>query len=204
MQDLTSFRYCYRYGEESVYIKKRKGFIKYALRYGYRVHPVYSFGENDTYYTFHWFPKTRMMLNKYKIPAILFFGFPGVRACASVRACARACMRVCAREQEINLNAFTHPPTQRRRPYNGRRQGYRCSRGATPTFTPSSARVSSSPNSKNRTRVGRGLVLVRVGAVVMLVLVIVLVFEFVFGFVFVFVFDFVIGLGLRADVCVCM
>ena len=61
-------------GAERIYLRNRKGFIKYALRYGYRVHPVYTFGENDTYSTFHWFAKARIALNRFKIPAVAFWG----------------------------------------------------------------------------------------------------------------------------------
>uniref|UniRef100_A0A7S2CE87 Acyltransferase n=1 Tax=Florenciella parvula TaxID=236787 RepID=A0A7S2CE87_9STRA len=61
-------------GSERIWLKKRKGFIKYALRFGYRVHPVYNFGECDTFYTFHWLAKLRMKLNAFKIPAVFFFG----------------------------------------------------------------------------------------------------------------------------------
>lgn len=64
------------YGVESVNIKKRKGFIKYALQYGYRVHPVYTFGECDTYYTFSHFKSFRLWLNKFQVPAVVFFGYP--------------------------------------------------------------------------------------------------------------------------------
>lgn len=32
--------------ENRVYIKKRKGFIKYALKYGTTIYPVFTFGEN--------------------------------------------------------------------------------------------------------------------------------------------------------------
>lgn len=37
-------------GHDRVYLKKRQGFVKYALQYGYRLVPVYTFGESDTYY----------------------------------------------------------------------------------------------------------------------------------------------------------
>lgn len=36
-------------GEERIYLKKRKGFIKLALREGCEVCPVYAFGESDLY-----------------------------------------------------------------------------------------------------------------------------------------------------------
>jgi len=38
--------------ENRIFIKHRKGFIKYAMRYGYRVYPVFVFGENKMYKTF--------------------------------------------------------------------------------------------------------------------------------------------------------
>jgi hypothetical protein len=62
------------FGVESVYIKKRKGFIKYALQYGYRVHPCYTFGECDSFITFTAFKKFRLWLNTFKLPAVLFIG----------------------------------------------------------------------------------------------------------------------------------
>eukprot|EP00656_Telonema_subtile_P002555 TRINITY_DN11144_c0_g1_i1.p1 TRINITY_DN11144_c0_g1~~TRINITY_DN11144_c0_g1_i1.p1 ORF type:complete len:235 (-),score=59.72 TRINITY_DN11144_c0_g1_i1:191-895(-) len=41
----------YEKGKERVYIKKRAGFIKYALQHGYLLVPAYTFGECDTYRT---------------------------------------------------------------------------------------------------------------------------------------------------------
>ncbi|CAK0817922.1 unnamed protein product [Prorocentrum cordatum] len=38
-------------GLDRVWVQKRKGFVKFCLRHGYRVHPVYTFGESDTYNT---------------------------------------------------------------------------------------------------------------------------------------------------------
>jgi len=55
-------------------VAKKKGFIKYALRHGYRVHPAYSFGECDTYWVFPYFAKLRAALNAYKIPTVIFAG----------------------------------------------------------------------------------------------------------------------------------
>lgn len=37
--------------ENRVFVKERKGFIKYAIRYGYKVFPVFTFGENKMYNT---------------------------------------------------------------------------------------------------------------------------------------------------------
>ena len=39
----------YTKGRERVYLKKRAGFIKYALQHGYLVQPAYTFGESDMY-----------------------------------------------------------------------------------------------------------------------------------------------------------
>ena len=37
--------------EYRLYIKSRKGFIKYALQNGYKIHPVFIFNENKIYNT---------------------------------------------------------------------------------------------------------------------------------------------------------
>ena len=39
----------YTRGRERVYLRKRAGFIKYALQHGYLVQPAYTFGECDLY-----------------------------------------------------------------------------------------------------------------------------------------------------------
>eukprot|EP00997_Jenningsia_sp_PLL12_P006100 NODE_2646_length_888_cov_145.514899_g2178_i0.p1 GENE.NODE_2646_length_888_cov_145.514899_g2178_i0~~NODE_2646_length_888_cov_145.514899_g2178_i0.p1 ORF type:complete len:241 (+),score=9.23 NODE_2646_length_888_cov_145.514899_g2178_i0:26-724(+) len=65
----------YRRGEHNVYLKKRKGFIKYALKYGYSIQPVYVFGEELTFWTVQWLPtKIAFWLNSYNIPTYLFMG----------------------------------------------------------------------------------------------------------------------------------
>lgn len=63
--------------KDKVYIKKRKGFIKYALMFGYKVYPVYNFGENRLYYTFKkWkiVEQIGLILNRFKLPGIIFVG----------------------------------------------------------------------------------------------------------------------------------
>ena len=39
-------------GRERVYVRRRKGFVKLALRYGYTIYPIYTFGESEAYRTF--------------------------------------------------------------------------------------------------------------------------------------------------------
>lgn len=62
------------YGKDRVFIKNRKGFIKYALQHGYQVHPIYTFNENKAYNTITKYEKFRLNLNKFKIPGVLFYG----------------------------------------------------------------------------------------------------------------------------------
>lgn len=59
---------------DRVFIQNRKGFVKYALEYGYKMYPCYTFNENKAYYTYNGFEKFRLWLNKYKIPAAIFIG----------------------------------------------------------------------------------------------------------------------------------
>ncbi|EEY54898.1 uncharacterized protein PITG_08464 [Phytophthora infestans T30-4] len=61
----------YRRGKHRVYIKKRFGFIKMALQYGYKVHPVYTFGEEYAYHTFPSLVKLRLKLNEFKLPGVV-------------------------------------------------------------------------------------------------------------------------------------
>ncbi len=63
--------------KERVFIKNRKGFIKFALMFGYKVHPVYNFGENRLFYTFSkWkiVQQIGLFLNRFKIPGLIFVG----------------------------------------------------------------------------------------------------------------------------------
>ncbi|ETP40816.1 hypothetical protein F442_11908 [Phytophthora nicotianae P10297] len=66
----------YERGKHRVYIKQRYGFIKLALQYGYKVHPVYTFGEEYAYHIFPYLVKFRLKLNEFKMPGVLFFGRP--------------------------------------------------------------------------------------------------------------------------------
>ncbi len=53
-----------------------QGFIKYALMHGYTVHPVFTFGEEETFRAFTPLRALRLRLNAWKLPAVLFFGTP--------------------------------------------------------------------------------------------------------------------------------
>ena len=64
------------YGKDRTMLSQRKGLVKYALQHGYALTPIWSFGESETYYTFTGMLKGRLALNKYSIPAALFFGWP--------------------------------------------------------------------------------------------------------------------------------
>ncbi|RLN47261.1 hypothetical protein BBJ28_00002354 [Nothophytophthora sp. Chile5] len=66
----------YERGKHRVYIKKRFGFIKLALQHGYKVHPVYTFGEEFAYHTFPYLLSLRLKLNAFKVPGALFCGLP--------------------------------------------------------------------------------------------------------------------------------
>mmetsp|Transcript_26067 Transcript_26067/g.49229 ORF Transcript_26067/g.49229 Transcript_26067/m.49229 type:complete len:156 (-) Transcript_26067:156-623(-) len=61
--------------QERVYLRKRKGFIKYALQYGYKVCPAYTFGESNTYWNLGWMPHAvKETLNRLGIPTVAPFG----------------------------------------------------------------------------------------------------------------------------------
>lgn len=64
----------FKNGHDRVAVSSRKGFIKVCLRHGYRLHPVYTFGESDTYLTLPGFEKFRLWLNKQGIPTVAFWG----------------------------------------------------------------------------------------------------------------------------------
>jgi len=66
-------------GRHRVVLKRKTGFIKYALQFGYKVVPVYVFGEEKTMWKIEVFPKRMAMwLNKYNIPATVFYGKYGL------------------------------------------------------------------------------------------------------------------------------
>ncbi|TYZ62099.1 hypothetical protein PybrP1_000911 [[Pythium] brassicae (nom. inval.)] len=61
-------------GKHRVFLKKRFGFIKLALQYGYKIYPAYTFGEELTFHTFPYLLTLRLKLNEYKIPGAAFVG----------------------------------------------------------------------------------------------------------------------------------
>jgi len=63
------------YDKDVIALKRRKGFIKYCLQYGYRVHPIYTFGESTTYHTFTGLRSLRWKVSEYNVPMIAFFGW---------------------------------------------------------------------------------------------------------------------------------
>lgn len=61
-------------GRHVTYIRARKGIFKYALMHGYKVTPVYTFGETDSFHTLSWALEARLWLNRFGVPAVCFFG----------------------------------------------------------------------------------------------------------------------------------
>ena len=64
-------------GRERVYVRRRKGFVKLALRYGYTIYPIYTFGESEAYRTFvpAWLPfALRWRINSWKLPVAAPWG----------------------------------------------------------------------------------------------------------------------------------
>mmetsp|Transcript_67128 Transcript_67128/g.212465 ORF Transcript_67128/g.212465 Transcript_67128/m.212465 type:complete len:321 (+) Transcript_67128:1630-2592(+) len=67
----------FKRGEHRVFIKERKGFVKYALQHGYTLHPVYCFGDELSFYTFNGLERLRMWVASFKIPCVIFWGYAG-------------------------------------------------------------------------------------------------------------------------------
>jgi len=65
----------FKYGNDRIVVSNKKGFIKYALQYGYKVVPAYSFGECYTYYNVPGFKALRYWLADHNLPGICFRGF---------------------------------------------------------------------------------------------------------------------------------
>eukprot|EP00474_Spongospora_subterranea_P002493 CRZ02951.1 hypothetical protein [Spongospora subterranea] len=63
----------YRQHEYGVFIDKRKGFVKYALQYGYKISPAFTFGEESIYSAVTSAQRLRLALAKKQAPGILFW-----------------------------------------------------------------------------------------------------------------------------------
>ncbi|EGR30204.1 hypothetical protein IMG5_137930 [Ichthyophthirius multifiliis] len=55
------------------YYLEHKGFIKYAMKYGYKIRPCVAYNENKAYQTIDKFYKFRLLLNKFKFVGTLFY-----------------------------------------------------------------------------------------------------------------------------------
>lgn len=67
----------YRRNRFRLFVKKRKGFIKYALKYGYCIQPCFVFGEEKTYWQLDmgsYFEQVSLWLNHFKVPTTFFVG----------------------------------------------------------------------------------------------------------------------------------
>lgn len=64
----------YEYGKCTAYLRKRTGFIKYALQFGYNIIPMYSFGEEMCYYNVKGGQSWRQWLADRNIPTIMAIG----------------------------------------------------------------------------------------------------------------------------------
>eukprot|EP01084_Bolivina_argentea_P144289 253191_1 len=71
----------FKYGENVIYIKARKGFIKYCLQYGYELLPAYHFGECESYKNLFatqdrdsWIWKLKQWFSQRKIPTVFPIG----------------------------------------------------------------------------------------------------------------------------------
>jgi len=59
---------------ERLWLNERKGFIALAMRHGYDIRPVFSFGERKTYWNCQYGLQFRLWLNSWKIPGVIPLG----------------------------------------------------------------------------------------------------------------------------------
>lgn len=64
--------------ELRVFIKNRKGFIKYSLKYGYTIRPVLYLNEHQVLQTYDGLKGVRLFLNRFKLPATIFWSSWGI------------------------------------------------------------------------------------------------------------------------------
>jgi len=64
-----------RPGDHTIYLKRRKGFVRLALEHGCALVPVYAWGENDLYYTSSFLLGLRIWIVKtFRVAIPLFIG----------------------------------------------------------------------------------------------------------------------------------
>jgi len=68
----------FTHGKYKCFVKKRMGFIKYSLQYGYKIRPVFCFGEERTFWTCNWFEGFRMKLAAMNMPPVIFGSLWGI------------------------------------------------------------------------------------------------------------------------------
>jgi len=59
---------------DRVFLRERKGFVKYALKYGYSLTPCYIFHESGLYWNLQGIWGPRLWLNRFGIPGVVPFG----------------------------------------------------------------------------------------------------------------------------------
>lgn len=59
--------------ELRVYIKSRKGFVKYAMENNYTIYPVLVLREHQAFWTFDHLKRFRLALNRLKMPSVWYF-----------------------------------------------------------------------------------------------------------------------------------
>lgn len=62
-------------GRHRVWVRAKKGFVKFALRHGYALYPAYAFGESDTYINPQGLGTLRSRLADFNVPSILPLGW---------------------------------------------------------------------------------------------------------------------------------
>jgi hypothetical protein len=66
------------FDKNKIFIKNRIGFIKYALNFGYSIHPCYTFNENKLFYNMTLFENFRLFMASMKFPAVFFCSKLGI------------------------------------------------------------------------------------------------------------------------------
>jgi hypothetical protein len=59
---------------DRVFLKARKGFVKYALQHGYSLTPVFAFGERETYANLQVLMPLRLWISGFGLPGIMPWG----------------------------------------------------------------------------------------------------------------------------------